>query len=196
MWAVVTSGVTRRCRDVANRQRLAFGMLPRRTMFSAPLAAALLLLGGCGAQTRTARVAIHDPSCPSSDGHVQPSPDPRTAGVLVPAGPIGALVCRYWGRGDFGADWALAGARDVRASSRLNRLVRELDALRPVGLPVASCGVLGGRSVLILFHYPRASDDPVRILRDSCTFVGNGRVPVRYGDSLPSGEHWPDERLL
>jgi hypothetical protein len=47
-----------------------------------------------------------------------------------------------------------------------------------------------------LFHYRRAHDDPVRIVADSCIFVSNGRVPERFGDGLPYGEHWLDEGLL
>jgi hypothetical protein len=46
-----------------------------------------------------------------------------------------------------------------------------------------------------LFHY-RNANDPMRILRDSCTFVSNGRLRGLYAEGLPSGEHWPDEGLL
>jgi hypothetical protein len=115
--------------------------------------------------------------------------------VLVPAAPTGALVCRYWGSQDVGRRWTLAGGRHL-AAPLLGRLAARLDRLdRIPNAPAPSCPVFGGRSVLFLFHYRGASDDPVRILRVSCVEVSNGRVE-RWVQGLPLGEHWPDEGLI
>jgi hypothetical protein len=167
----------------------------------------LLALGavtGCGAQEPSSSTAPakHPPSgaltyarCPPRDRRLLPSDDPRTSTVLVPAAPTGALVCRYWGSQDVGRRWTLAGGRYV-AAPLLGRLVARLNRLdRIPNAPARSCPVFGGRSVLLLFRYRGASDDPVRILRVGCVEVSNGRVE-RWGESLPLGEHWPDEGLL
>lgn len=115
--------------------------------------------------------------------------------MLVPAAPTGALVCRYWGSQDVGRRWTLAGGRHL-AAPLLGRLAARLDRLdRIPNAPAPSCPAFGGRSVLFLFHYRGASDDPVRILRVSCVEVSNGRVE-RWGQSLRLGTHWPDEGLI
>jgi hypothetical protein len=140
--------------------------------------------------------AGHRP-CPPSDRTFKPSPDPLAKRVLVRSGSIGVRVCRYWGEGDGMHPWTLAGQRPVFGGSALDRLVRRLDALPPIQtVPARSCPVFGARSVLLLFQYSRTSDDPVRILRQGCVSVSNGRLPDRYGDGLGLGEHWPDEGLL
>jgi hypothetical protein len=117
--------------------------------------------------------------------------------VLVPPRPTGALICRYWGIDDRGHRPAsLAGARAVNDGGSLGRLVGRLDVLPPLpSQPVPSCPSLGGRSEVIYFHYAAAADDPVRIERQGCPAVSNGRV-VRYGLTLPAGRHWQDEGLI
>jgi hypothetical protein len=94
--------------------------------------------------------------------------------------------------------WTLAGQRLVFGGGALDRLVRRLDALPPIQTtPARSCPVFGARSLLLLFQYSRTTSDvPVRILRQGCVSVSNGRLPDRYGDGLGLGEHWPDEGLL
>jgi hypothetical protein len=116
--------------------------------------------------------------------------------MLVPPQPDVVLVCRYWGAGDFGPQWTLAGQRSAPRSARLDRLVRELDALKPITAPLPSCPASGGRSVLLLFGYARAAQDTVRVVREACDPVGNGWLNDRYGLGLGWGEHWLDEGVV
>jgi hypothetical protein len=77
----------------------------------------------------------------------------------------------------------------------VDRLAAHLDALpRFPTDPAPSCPAFGSRSDVMYFHYPHASDDPVRIKREGCVPVTNGRM-VRIGLSLLD-HHWPDEGLL
>jgi hypothetical protein len=162
---------------------------------------------GCGGQAHVSTsarssnaplesLAFHG-RCPVRDALEKASPDPSTASLLVPPRPTGALICRYWGINDRGQrPAALAGARPVNDSGSLARLVARLDALPPFpGQPAPSCPALGGRSEVIYFHYAAAADDPVRIVRQGCAAVSNGRI-VRYGLTLPAGRHWQDEGLI
>jgi hypothetical protein len=158
---------------------------------------------GCAAKsigTGSSREAVLHRSCPLRDLTFRPSSDARTATVLVPVQPIGVLVCRYWGRHDTGRPWTLAGHRYVAKDSKLAGLVAKLDALKPfpieTGGSAVSCPEFGGRSVLLLFQYRDASDDPLRIDRGGCVSVSNGRQPDLWGEGLSLGEHWPDEGVL
>jgi hypothetical protein len=141
-------------------------------------------------------IAFHG-RCPVRDALEKASPDPSTASLLVPPRATGALICRYWGINDGGhRPAALAGARSVNGGGSLDRLVGRMDALPPFPThPAPSCPALGGRSEVIYFHYAAAADDPVRIERQGCVAVSNGRV-VRYGLTLPAGRHWQDEGLI
>jgi hypothetical protein len=117
--------------------------------------------------------------------------------VLVPGDPEAVLVCRYWGRQDTGSAYSLAGQRQVLEGVKLRSFVRKLNALPLVPKdPPASCPVSDGRSVLLLFRYREAPDDPVQIVRSSCTPVSNGRLRERFGEGLALGAHWPDEDVL
>ena len=149
------------------------------------------------ASTRHAplEAVAHHRHCPASDARAEASPELTTASVLVPAHPTGALICRYWGLSDPGHHEAsLAGTLTANAGVA-DRLAVQLDALPPLASkPAPSCPSFGGRSDVIFFHYPRASDDPVRIKREACVPVSNGRL-LRTGLSLPY-RHWPDEGLL
>jgi hypothetical protein len=157
-------------------------------------------LNGCAGKrtgTSTSREAVVHQPCPQRDLAFMPSTDPRTATVLVPFGPSGVLVCRYWGGDDTGRPWTLAGRGYTAEGSKLAGLVAKLDALKPFPTaPAPSCPVFGGRSILLLFQYRDASDDPVRILRRGCVSVSNGRPPSLWGEGLRLGEHWPDEGVL
>jgi len=140
-------------------------------------------------------VAYHR-RCPASDVRVEASPEPATASVLVPAHPTSALICRYWGLSDPGhREEALAGTLTIHNAVSMGHLAMRLDALPPFPTkPLPSCPSFGGRSGVIFFHYHRTSDDPVRIKREGCVPVGNGRL-LRLGLSLPQ-RHWSDEALL
>ena len=81
------------------------------------------------------------------------------------------------------------------ANPGISRLITRLDALEPERPPLPSCPVFGGRSILLLFYYRGASEDPVRILRETCPKATNGRL-TRLALGLSEGEHWPDEGLL
>ena len=116
--------------------------------------------------------------------------------MLVPPHPDAVLVCRYWGFEDSGPRWTLAGQRYASRSGRLERLVTELDALEPISAPFPSCPSAGGRSVLLVFGYRHAPEDPVRIVREACNPVSNGWLKDRYGLGLPTGVHWLDEGLI
>jgi hypothetical protein len=143
-------------------------------------------------------VADHE-RCPTSDARRESSPDPATAEVLVPAGPTGALICRYWGRHDPGRrKGSLAEKGPVASKASVNRLVALLGKLPPLyqGSPASSCPVLGGRSDLIFFHYRHASDDPVRILKECRVPASNGRLVKEAIGIGPAEGHWPDEGLL
>ncbi len=174
--------------------------------WAASIASLMLLLSvlsGCGRQARARSPAAAKSTpplthgrCPLRDRRLQPSSDPRTATVLVPPHPTGVSVCRYWGDEVMRGRWKLAASRDVPSDRALARLVARLDGLdRPQAAPPPSCPVLGGRSVVLVFHYRGATDDPVRILRATCIEVSNGRLD-RWGQALALGEHWPDEGLL
>lgn len=148
-----------------------------------------------GSTSTLARPATPHRRCPVTDVTIERSPDPRTATELVPPHPVSALACRYWGNHDVGRRGTLAGERAIGANRALSRLITRLDALEPERHPVPSCPVFGGRSILLLFHYRSRSDDPVRILRETCPKATNGRL-TRLALSLSGGEHWPDEGLL
>jgi hypothetical protein len=95
-----------------------------------------------------------------------------------------------------GRQWTLAGQRNIAEDSKLAGLVAKLDALKPLPTVAVSCPDFGGRSVLLLFRYRGASDDPVRILRGGCVRVSNGRPPDLWGEGLSLGEHWLDEGIV
>jgi hypothetical protein len=136
----------------------------------------------------------HHRHCPINDNQAEASPVPRTASVLVPGHPTSALICRYWGLNDPGHRRAgLAGTLSIDNAVAVDRVALRLDALPPFHT-APSCPTFGGRSAVIFFHYRRADDDPVRIKREGCVPVSNGRL-LRVGLSLPYG-HWPDEGLL
>jgi hypothetical protein len=145
--------------------------------------------------TSTAAQPATPQRCPATDAKLESSPDLTTGRELVPPHPVGTLVCRYWGNHDVGQRGTLAGERAVEANRALSRLITRLDALEPERQPLPSCPVFGGRSILLLFHYRGASDDPVRILRETCPKATNGRL-TRLALGLSGGEHWPDEGLL
>jgi len=158
-------------------------------------AVALSACGGAGSVTSASKSTASAERCPQSDARVQPSADPRTASVLVPPGPTGVRVCRYWGQSDGRDRMLAAGERSVQGGRALARLVVKLDALQPETPPVPSCPVLGGRSILLIFHYAHASTDRVRLSRETCPRARNGRL-VRLALGLAVGEHWPDEGLI
>lgn len=170
------------------------------------LLAITLGASSCGKQAHatTSALAAHAPleavahhqRCPGSDAHAEASPEPITASVLVPAHPTSALICRYWGLSDPGhREASLAKTLSVHNAVVADHLAERLDALPPFPRKRASsCPSFGGRSDVIFFHYRLASDDPVRIKREACVPVSNGRL-LRAGLSLPY-RHWPDEGLL
>ena len=160
----------------------------------AALVVLALVLSACGGGTHTETFALHRP-CPLTDLRFAPSPHSATYTRMVPGEPVGALVCRYWGRGDSGYHpYTLAEQRYVPAARKLSQLAAGLDALKPNGT-IASCGTAGGRSVLVMFRFRDEPDDPVRILRSGCTVASNGHLE-RIATGLEVGEHWPDEGLL
>jgi hypothetical protein len=179
-------------------------ILACRVLTVGALFAATGVVNGCAGRSNGAgssREAVVHRSCPRRDLTFRPSTDPRTTTVLVPAQPIGVLACRYWGRHDRGRFGTLAGHRHVAEDSKLAGPIAKLDALKPfpiaTGGPAVSCPVFGGRSVLLLFQYRNASDDPVRISNGGCVSVSNGRPPELWDDrELSLGEHWPDEGVL
>jgi hypothetical protein len=174
---------------------------PRLSTIVALLAAAGGVSGCAGKSSGTgsSRDARVHRSCPPRDRSFPPSADPRTATVVVPAQPVGVLICRYWGRHDISRRaWTLAGHRYVVEDPKLNRLGAQLNALKPFPTSRAvSCPEFGGRSVLLIFRYRDASDDPVRVLRAGCVSVSNGRLPDLWDDGeVNLGEHWPDEGVV
>jgi hypothetical protein len=175
-------------------------ILACRALMIVALFGAAGAINGCAGKsnsTGSSREAVVHRLCPRRDLTYRPSTDPRTATVLVPAKPVGVLICRYWGRHDTGRPETLAGHGYVAEGSKLAGLVAKLDALKPFPIaPPPSCPAFGGRSVLLLFQYREASDDPVRIVRGGCVTVSNGRPPDLWGEGLSLGEHWPDEGLL
>jgi hypothetical protein len=161
------------------------------------LVAAAGAVSGCAGKGSGSQGAVMHRPCPLRDLVFRPSTDPRTATVLVPLRPIGVLVCRYWGRDDTGRYGMLVRHLYVAGDPKLAGLVAKLDALKPFPAVAVSCPAFGGRSVLLLFQYRDASDDPVRIGRGGCVTVSNGRLPDLWDDGeLSLGEHWPDEGLL
>ena|SRR5450759_1763739 len=166
---------------------------------------ALSVLSGCGRASHANASAKHAPTesvvyyerCPARDLRRLSSPEPRTATVLVPPHPTGALVCRYWGLDDPGYVGTVAASRSVPSVDALDRLAGRLDALPPFPTnPPPSCPADFGRSELIFFHYRGASDDPVHIVPGGCTPVSNGRLTM-IGLRLMLGQaRWPDESLL
>jgi hypothetical protein len=200
MFAELAKGsrVNRLQRSIIRAVRLpiqAFRALTIVALFGA--AVAINSCAGTPSSTDSSRKAVLHRSCPLRDLTFRPSTDSRTATVLVPAQPNGVLICRYWGRHDTGRRGTLAGHRYVAGGSNLAGLVAKLDSLKlfPTA-PAPSCQAFGGRSVLLLLQYPDASDDPVRIGREGCVRVSNGRLPVLWGEALSLGEHWSDEGLL
>jgi hypothetical protein len=155
--------------------------------------------GGSASRTHAPFEAVaYHLRCPPTDARHEASPDPMTAGVLVPTHPTGALICRYWGFHDSGRKASFAGARSVTDTTALNRAAAVLDKLPPLyeGSPATSCPELGGRSELIFFHYRRASDDQVRVLKVCRVPVSNGRLAKEAIGIGPTEAQWPDEGLL
>jgi hypothetical protein len=96
-----------------------------------------------------------------------------------------------------GASRSLAGQRQVLDEVKLRSFVRKLNALPPISKdPPASCPVFGGRSLLLMFRYRDAPDDPVQIVLSGCISVSNGHLRERFGEGLMRGPHWPDENVL
>lgn len=200
--------VLRRRRPTLGDTRCMRTTCPARMSAIARLLPALALLSGCGAQTRTvsSRSGQHAPleavsqsrGCPSNDAHLTASRRPDAANVLVPAQPIAALICRYWGSDDPGhRKRTFAEAEIASSAPALQRMVRQLDALPPYPVGGASnCPVFGGRSELIYFQYSSGSNDPIRIEKTCLVPVSNGQL-VKAGLVLgPPEGHWPDEGLL
>jgi hypothetical protein len=153
-----------------------------------------LVPAGCGSASR---VLVGHRTCPPRDLTFASSPEVATRTVLVPGDPEAVLVCRYWGRRDTGRSQSLAGERQVLSGVKLRSFVRRLNALPPIPKdPPPSCPVFDGRSLLLLFRYHEAPDDPVQIVRSGCTPVSNGHLRERFGEGLVLGSHWPDEGVL
>jgi hypothetical protein len=176
--------------------------------FSRGLAAllGLVLLGGCGgAKTIATSSSTVTPLtlsaalrvCRSSDAHLRLKPEAGKASVLVPANPVGAVICRYWARDERPPN-RLAEGFDV-GKDGARRLTSELDALQPFATsPVSSCpGGMGGRSVVFVFNYVDGTHASDLLIRSGCVPVTNGHI-VREGLGLPANNeaHWPDEGLL
>jgi hypothetical protein len=180
-----------------------------RTVTSVALLAMTLAASGCGGPGHAVGSASgkHEALEEASDGRLclrrnaplKASSDPATARELVPAQPVGALICRYWGSNDSGhSQLSLAKAMSVASTTALDHMVALLDALPSYvrNPPFGTCPVLGGRSDLIIFRYRDGRRDPVRILKECRVPVSNGRV-VKEGLGIgPAEGHWPDEGLL
>jgi hypothetical protein len=131
---------------------------------------------------------------------------PASDKTLVPGHPTSAIACRYWGRtigspreGELGHPrGALAEARRITRPDVASYLAAELDALPAIG-PHPNCDeLLGGRSELFLFRYPKRAEARALITYAACIPVTNGRI-VRgaLGSLHGNGEpHWVDEELL
>jgi hypothetical protein len=188
----------------------------RRSIRCASSALVLLLLlalgalnacGGGKARANSSTSAKHAPfesvayhrRCPQRDLRPEASPDARTASVLVPRHPTGALLCRFWGLDDRPHRvGTIAGSLSVSRLDALDRLAARLDALpRFPTSPSPSCPAAFGRVELFLFHYRHTSDDPVYVEPSGCIPVSNGRlVKIGIGRLQLGQSHWPDEALL
>jgi hypothetical protein len=166
----------------------------RRLVVTAAAVCAGLACSACGS---AAGAPARHRSCPPNDRTFAPSPEAATEATLVPGDPAAVLVCRYWGRWDTGAPRSLAGQRQLPGGPKLRSFVQKLNALPPIPKdPAPSCPASGGRSVLLLFRYRDAPDDPVLIVSAGCTLVSNGHIRERFGEGLNLGEHWADEGAL
>src|SRR5271169_4000994 len=188
-------------------------------------AAVMVALAGCGASkasvppapsTRTPlTVSAPVRLCPASDNDPGRVLSKSAGDVMVPGHPTSAIVCRYWGHklglppgrrslGELGhAEGTLAEARRISREDVTAYLAAELDTLPRIG-PHPNCDeLLGGRSELFLFRYPRdgfryPGEARVLITYAACVPVENGRI-VRgaLGSLHGNGElHWVDEGLL
>jgi len=97
------------------------------------------------------------------------------------------------------APLGLCPARDRPFRSVLSRRAGEVLVPGPPISPRANCDeVLGDRSELFLFRYPKGGEARALIVTAGCIPVVNGRiVRAAIGSLHGSGEtHWVDEELL
>jgi hypothetical protein len=115
--------------------------------------------------------------------------------ALVPPGAVAALLCSYHQSpnsirvgskpptdSDSGQ---VARERLVSQLSQVTLLTHDFNDLRSMS-GVTACPADSGSAELVLFSYPDAPDDPVRVGLSGCEIVSNGHV-TRGAALPPSG---------
>ncbi len=93
---------------------------------------------------------------------------------LVPPGPSGAVICRYPPVSTHPRRPKVATV----SGSSLARLVRSLDALRPMPRGLFACPLDDGSMYLLRFDYPNGGRLSVVVHLSGCRFATNGRRNV------------------
>jgi hypothetical protein len=126
---------------------------------------------------------IESRSCPAGDA-AGPSSRGMTglSHTLVPAGPTGALICRYEPVGEHGR----RPRGTVVLGSDLDSLVQTLDGLRHIPGPQNfMCPFDDGSRYLIRFAYPEGGRLRITVALRGCRFAWNGHLNA-----------WADKALL
>ncbi len=92
---------------------------------------------------------------------------------MVPGSPTSVLVCRYTGLNPASRAFRLIAHRVIRRGTRLRRLARQLDALKPQKGP-QNCPGDDGSAIIAVFRYSHTRPDPVTIGLAGCRLVTNG----------------------
>lgn len=125
---------------------------------------ALFAAGGACAATvapGSASSCSRRPATPSSGGSAAPT--------FVPSGATQLLLCRY----HFSR---LQGRGLTVRRSRIARLTREFNDLRPMPAGTYSCPADFGVLVTARFVYPGAAPETLQVDATGCTAVTNGRI--------------------
>lgn len=138
-----------------------------------------------GEDVGRASVARTSP-CPSQEPHGLRSSRSGADVTLVPSGTDQVLLCRY--DGPFGAPDArivprfrLVAERLMVSRDRAGTLAEDLDRLpRSPGGATGECGEQGA-AIILFFHYPSGSDDPVSVNLTGCMTATNGQLTSQAG---------------
>ncbi|MGH2851920.1 MAG: hypothetical protein ACRDLP_15050 [Solirubrobacteraceae bacterium] len=123
-------------------------------------------------------------ACPAGDRTKVVSARAGATHLLVPAGAVSVLICRYSGLRS-AAPFRLTRHGLVSDRATVASLARGLDSLRPF-VGVFHCPASTGAAIVAYFRYAAPPDDPVTVALDGCTSAGNGHLTRNA--ATPAGE--------
>jgi hypothetical protein len=115
--------------------------------------------------------------CPAKVVTPAPSSDPASKAVLVPAGAVGVLLCRYRGLNSIPRrPGTLANSRLLRAHKIVAQLSRRFDALPAPSPGAVACPSDDNSKLIAFFRYGHSHNDPITVQLTGCRLVSDGHL--------------------